>query len=183
MQLQILNFETMNYQTSTGKRRLLIIFSIVFSCLAFCRNNIFAQSVTPSILSTTGDYYANAAGSLSWTLGEPVIETYSDATNILTQGFQQTAYSITAVNNIPQPGLNISVFPNPFISAFTISSDGSKQLYAEIVDESGRMLFKKTLSIGNTQMNVSSLSDAIYILKVYDNSGLPVRTFKIEKTK
>lgn len=50
---------------------------------------LMAQSVSPEVVSSAGDYYEGANGSLSWTLGEIATETYSNGTNILTQGFQQ----------------------------------------------------------------------------------------------
>ena len=50
---------------------------------------LMAQSVSPEVVSSAGDYYEGSNGSLSWTLGEIATETYSNGTNILTQGFQQ----------------------------------------------------------------------------------------------
>ncbi|MBC8488731.1 MAG: hypothetical protein H8D45_22130 [Bacteroidetes bacterium] len=50
---------------------------------------VAAQSLSPEVIASSGDYYENANASLSWTLGEIATETYSNASNILTQGFQQ----------------------------------------------------------------------------------------------
>jgi len=50
---------------------------------------ILAQSVSPEVVSSAGDYYENANVSLSWTLGEIATETYTNGNIILTQGFQQ----------------------------------------------------------------------------------------------
>jgi len=50
---------------------------------------LIAQSVSPEVISSAGDYYEGANASLSWTLGEIATETYDNGTNILTQGFQQ----------------------------------------------------------------------------------------------
>lgn len=55
---------------------------------------LMAQSVSPEVVSSAGDYYEGANASLSWTLGEISTETYDNGTNILTQGFQQP-YGIT----------------------------------------------------------------------------------------
>lgn len=48
-----------------------------------------AQSVSPEVISSSGDYFEGSNGSLSWTLGEIATETFSNGNNILTQGFQQ----------------------------------------------------------------------------------------------
>ncbi|NOX47177.1 MAG: hypothetical protein GXO89_09395 [Chlorobi bacterium] len=50
---------------------------------------ISAQSVSPEVVASAGDYYENGNLSISWTLGEIATETYSNGGIILTQGFQQ----------------------------------------------------------------------------------------------
>jgi hypothetical protein len=50
---------------------------------------VAAQSLSPEVIASSGDYYENANASLSWTLGEIATETYSAGGSILTQGFQQ----------------------------------------------------------------------------------------------
>ncbi|MEZ5082109.1 MAG: hypothetical protein R2750_01450 [Bacteroidales bacterium] len=50
---------------------------------------IYAQSVSPEVISSAGDYYEGTNVSLSWTLGEIATETYTNGNVILTQGFQQ----------------------------------------------------------------------------------------------
>ncbi len=58
-----------------------------------------AQSVSPQVVASSGDYYQGTNASLSWTLGEIATETYSNGSIILTQGFQQpVSVSITGIN-------------------------------------------------------------------------------------
>ena len=58
-----------------------------------------AQTASPQVVASSGDYYQGANASLSWTLGEIATETYSNGSNILTQGFQQpVSVSITGIN-------------------------------------------------------------------------------------
>lgn len=52
-------------------------------------STLTAQSLTPQVIATGGGYQSNAAGSLSFTIGETNIHTLNSATHILTQGFQQ----------------------------------------------------------------------------------------------
>jgi FlaG/FlaF family flagellin (archaellin) len=42
------------------------------------------------VLSTAGDYYTGASSTLSVTIGEPVVETYTSGSVILSTGFQQS---------------------------------------------------------------------------------------------
>jgi len=58
-----------------------------------------AQTVSPEVISTSGDYFSNASASLSWTLGELATETLTAGNITLTQGFQQTySLQITGIN-------------------------------------------------------------------------------------
>jgi len=63
-----------------------VIISLVTILIPFL---ITAQSVSPEVISSSGDYFEGANASLSWTLGEIATETLSAGDIILTQGFQQ----------------------------------------------------------------------------------------------
>ena len=70
-----------------------IIFAIMIPAFAN------AQTTSPEVVAAAGDFFSNNTHSLSWTLGEIAIETYSGTTAVLTQGFQQpVTVSITGVN-------------------------------------------------------------------------------------
>lgn len=47
--------------------------------LLLCASHIHAQSLPAQVISTSGDNFMMTNGSLEWTLGEIMIETYSDA--------------------------------------------------------------------------------------------------------
>ncbi len=61
---------------------------IVF-ILALIANFSMAQVLSPTVVATGGGYFATASASVSFTIGETVIESYSAGSVGLTQGFQQ----------------------------------------------------------------------------------------------
>ncbi len=65
-------------------KKLITILTVMVISIA-----LTAQSVSPEVVASAGDYYENGNVSLSWTLGEISTETYSNGGVILTQGFQQ----------------------------------------------------------------------------------------------
>ncbi|MGP8215379.1 MAG: T9SS type A sorting domain-containing protein [Bacteroidia bacterium] len=139
-------------------------------------------TLKPDVITTTGGYYANSAGSLSWTMGEPISETVSDTTNTLTQGFQQGAYSVVSVvNESTQSTINISVYPNPVTSLLNIRSDSSDPFRAEIIDLEGNIIDERLFENGQGQIDLSNLSDAMYLLGVYDKDGNRIKVYKIQK--
>jgi hypothetical protein len=139
-------------------------------------------TLKPDVVTTTGGYYANSAGSLSWTMGEPISETVSDSNNTLTQGFQQGSYFVVSVvDELAKPSINISVYPNPVTSLLNIKSNSSDPLRAELVDLQGRTVYEQVFENGQGQIDISNRSDAMYILGVYDNNGNRIKVFKIQK--
>ena len=62
---------------------------ICFTTFLLITSHLFAQSIERDVVASSGDYFENANGSLSWTLGELATETYISGNAILTQGFQQ----------------------------------------------------------------------------------------------
>ena len=139
-------------------------------------------TLKPDVVTTTGGYYANSAGSLSWTMGEPISETFSDTSNTLTEGFQQGSYlKVSVVNEVAQPTINISVYPNPVTSLLNIKSDSNVPFHAEIIDMQGNVVYDQSFENGQGQVDLSNLSDAAYLLEAFDKDGNRIKVFKIDK--
>ncbi|HXP52829.1 MAG TPA: T9SS type A sorting domain-containing protein [Bacteroidia bacterium] len=139
-------------------------------------------TLKPDVVTTTGGFYSNSAGSLSWTMGEPISETVSDTSNTLTQGFQQGAYSVVSVvDEIAPPTINISVYPNPVTSFLNIKSDSGDPFRAEVIDLQGNIVYEQAVENGQGQIDINNLPDAMYLLGVYDKNGNRIKVFKIQK--
>jgi hypothetical protein len=67
------------------------LLTIIFIC---CLSTTWAQSLSPTVIASSGGYFEGTNASLSWTLGELATETLDNGSNILTQGFQQPVEGI-----------------------------------------------------------------------------------------
>lgn len=153
-----------------------IIGIVLFVAFLFC-GRLFAQEV----ISSQGDYYSNGVGSLSFTIGEPIGETYSGASYDLTQGFQQVALKATLVEELTND-VNIQVYPNPVVNYLTINmGDYQNQATFTLYDTQGKLL--KTEKIKNTfsTINFSIYAKGVYFLSVLDNQYKKLKTYKIIK--
>ncbi len=76
-----------------------------------------AQSLTPSVIASSGAFVSNTNGSLSYTVGEmTMVQTFSANGNILTQGFQQPNESMVGLIDITHDDFgSLVVYPNPAI--------------------------------------------------------------------
>lgn len=89
------------------KNFFLVIFALALIALPF---NLKAQQV----IASAGGYYQSEDLSLSWTVGEPVVETFTGSNVILTQGFQQPySFYLQQILNIPMGWSGISSYLNP----------------------------------------------------------------------
>ena len=89
------------------KKILSFLFIIAFAFLSF-------QAKAQQVIASAGGYYEGENISLSWTLGEPVTETFSAGGVILTQGFQQPYnFYIQQILNIPAGWSGVSSYIDP----------------------------------------------------------------------
>lgn len=68
------------------------------------------------VISTTGGFIESSEGSVSWTIGEPIIMTEGSGNNLVTQGFQQPQLA-RAIPTIDQWGMIILLL---LISCFSV---------------------------------------------------------------
>lgn len=144
--------------------------SLLLILFVFSVTGLFAQSVSPQVIATAGNYSENGGISLSWTLGEPVIETATGTGVILTQGFQQPDYNIVVVEHIPASNLDVNVFPNPTSGNLQIEWTGSIQTPAVIslYDMNGKELLVSKVTTSNQTgiLNLTEYANAQYVLKI-----------------
>lgn len=143
-----------------------------------------AQSVSPDVIASAGDFYSNASGSISWTLGEPMGETYTSANNILTQGFQQPWDFGTSVAT--QSPVNADLFPNPTNDLVNIQfGNNSNGTYViEVCNTLGQVLTTTQYTASpsaRTTVSLFNYSDGIYFITVRKTDGTETSTFKINK--
>ena len=153
-----------------------------YSLLGIPINMVFASVYSQEVVATAGDHYTGDSFSISFTIGEPVIETFESSETILTQGFQQSDLTVTRIHD---PGLllfEIKVYPNPTKSAITvsISEKDDPHLTFRLVDTSGKILFKGEFYDRQTTIRFNRLPPATYFLHILDQS-MQIATYKIIK--
>ena len=155
-----------------------IFVSCIFS-LAFTAN---AQSVTPQVVATSGDFYNGSSASLSWTLGEVAVDTYIGSSNQLTQGFQQPEIRFSELEDFAQD-LVVSLYPNPASSLVNLQiANNSETLQLEMYDASGKLILSDAyVSNENHPIYLTGLADGFYLLKISSPTTGHLKTLKIQK--
>jgi protease II len=151
-------------------------FYLFISVIGVIHFNINAQEV----IATSGDFFQNANGSLSWTLGEPVIETFTAGSNVLTQGFQQSRYSSLSIFEIENTDISISIAPNPTSDNIVLNINMFEDIDYGLYDFTGRLLKTSKVYAEETDISMSDLSYSSYFLIIKKGNQI-IKTFQIIK--
>lgn len=161
---------------------LFLIFTLVF---IFSRSTAHCQSVTPFVIASAGGYFVSSNAQISWTLGEVVTSTFTTGNSVLTQGFQQNTYFITAINEVAEHSINICAYPNPASNYIKIEWQATDptDIIIHITNNQGVCLMEKRVSSSEsqTEIDLSNFPNSIYILTISNGSGKKLKTLKIVK--
>jgi len=157
-----------------GLKRILFL-PLYFFILSFSS----AQSLSHSVIGATGAEFTSANGSLSWTLGETMTETYQKTNGIFTQGFQQPNSSKKETR------VGIFVYPNPTPDYLFVEPNEAGEFQFEIFNLNGQTLInKKSVLNTATQIHRIDLLDfraALYFLRVTNRTTGKSSIYKIIK--
>ena len=142
-----------------------------------------AQSISPEVIASAGDHYDNGTTQLSWTLGEVVIDTYDNGSNILTQGFHQTQLTVTSIEeNLADVRMNL--YPNPTSEYLNISlRNNEKDINLQLFDMTGRLVHKDVINAHDTKyvLPMQSVATGKYLIQMQTEDGKMNSTHQVVK--
>jgi hypothetical protein len=147
---------------------------VLFSIFAFI--SVSAQEV----VSTQGESYSNASAKIDFTIGEVVINTGTDGTNELTQGFHQTNWNFVGLEDYA-PDYKATIFPNPTQDVLNIRTSTFENVTYTLYDAQGKLVIQNILTAEQTPVQVSQLAPGSYSLTL-NNETQNLKIFKLVKT-
>ena len=158
---------------------------ILFVIGILCMLSVSGQQLSPEVISSAGDYFVGTNATLSWTIGEDVIETFTGTNCILTQGFQQPFISVTGIKKLEEKNLEIKVFPNPasdFLNVRFIATE-KIDLIIELIDLNGKVLLNEKVVTYPliTQISLKYVKPGSYFLRIRTVNGEILEIYKIQK--
>ena len=140
-------------------------------------NSIHSQEV----VSTQGETYSSPNAIIDFTVGEVVINTVSDGTNNITQGFHQTNWNFVGLEN-HTPSFEAIIFPNPTSEVLNIRASAFENVIYTLYDAQGKLIVKDKLTAEQTLILVSQLATGSYSITL-NNPTQNLKTFKLIKTQ
>lgn len=144
---------------------------------------LFSKSWAQEVISSAGANHSSPNLQVSWTIGEPMVETFTGGGTILTQGFHQSKLVITAIDPLPLAGFELEVYPNPTSGVIKIklNKGNISKLRFFLYNSQGEQILRQEFSNQTEQINMQLLAPGYYILKIESDTDTPVQTFKIVK--
>lgn len=147
------------------------------TALLYCLATVFALAQVQFVVASGGDVFTSAGGSLEWTLGEPISETFQKSHGILTQGFHQTFETESTGKT------GIVIYPNPTPDFLFVRTPAPGNYQIELFNLHGVKLLSgqdpSALADNLYQLDVQGLEAAVYLLRVKNISSGRLFTFKI----
>lgn len=144
----------------------------------------YAQSLDRDVIAAAGDDVRSQAGSLSWTLGEPVSEVHAHHAGYLTHGFQQPfAIRVTSVQ--PSEDNGLVLYPNPVKDILVLEATHRGKYDVQLFNTRGERIVTKQIDVSGTHvqhyLNMETLATALYILRITNTATRKTYISKIEK--
>lgn len=159
---------------------------LFFFFLTFSASGILVgQSISRELLSNSGDHYSNSSGMISWSIGEPLSETYTGTSEIITQGFHQSRIEVLAIDE-NNNHVDVKVYPNPTHDYINLTFMGKHKGYTvHLFDFQGKVIreLKIDESVSNKLINLSTEASGTYLLKLTGSEQKSMNTYKIQKLK
>ena len=161
------------------KKYLFILFLITGGAITAA-----AQSLSPTVLSSSGGFESSEGTSLSWTTGEVMIQSFSEGSIMLSQGFQQGNITVsTAVDEMSESAMDVQIYPNPVNDILNMEFKNmvDHTIQLNLVDLTGKTVLRKEFSqpSNTVRLNLSSVSSGSYMLEV--RAAEKRKVFKIVK--
>lgn len=119
-----------------------------------------------NVCGSAGEYFEKSAGSLSWTVGEAVIETLEGSLHFFTQGFGQPEEVITVAEELKKED-KILVYPNPFQTELNIRIDDfSEPVAGTIYSNTGQALKSFILNDSVSKLQLNELKPGMYFIRL-----------------
>lgn len=156
---------------------------MLLACFSFIAYQ--AQTVTPVLVSNDGGYSSLSNGSISWSIGEPISETYNGPNQILTMGFHQPELNVSTLIKEQGNGSEILVFPNPVRDELTLNLSGlrSGKYEVSLNDVSGKLIYQTECNIEENastfKLKMLEMAAGNYFIRV--NNSNYNKTVKITK--
>jgi len=139
----------------------------------------YGQSISNEVITSSGETLINSTNEIDYSIGEITIETHSNSSNTITQGFHQPltiSVNIQELTDSPE----MVIYPNPASEiVYIVISNNDQKFIANIYSIEGKLIESKSIS-KETSFNTSNYASGKYLITLKQNDQL-IKTYQIIK--
>ena len=135
------------------------LFAVLFCSNLLCHGQ--------SLISTQGNVLSSNNVQVDFSIGETMIQTYTNQHHTVTQGFHQPQAKTTSLEQAISQAAEVQAFPNPTNGELMISSKLEPLEKIRLYDAKGQTLLNLSfISTTYATFNISGYPSGIYFLRV-----------------
>jgi len=134
-----------------------------------------SQSLSPTVVSSSGGFYSSSNAMLSFTVAEmTMVQTFTSTStgDILTQGFQQPELNSVGIDEHELAAGDIIAYPNPTSGAFSLQYNANDDAERDIIiyNSIGQIVLQKTYhqisGLNKIDFNLSQFTQGMYMVEL-----------------
>lgn len=146
-----------------------------------------AQNSDLKIVSANGGSAQLESIQLDWTVGELSITGIQNSSTLITQGFHQSNFKLTAIDDLEAAVGEIKVYPNPTTDflEMKLEFDRGRSISIRMIDAVGRMVWSDEVSgqLIARSISMKQFPAGNYFLHFLVDGNAYHQTLKIQKLK
>ena len=145
--------------------------------------SLLSQTTSPDVIISSGEVIESADGSISWTIGENLIETINTTDLSLLQGYQEIEDNPVAIETIETENTLMLIYPTETEGIVNVVFEGSATAHFKgcLVDILGKLCAYYEFDQSYNQIDLSAYAHGMYLLSITDSENKPVREIKLFK--
>jgi len=155
----------------------LITYGVLFT--SFCT---WAQTIDRTLLSNGGEPMENSQIRLNFSIGEPIVGLVGTGENTIDQGFW-SGYIFLDAPSENDTNDDLILFPVPVVDILHIVPGENEVIGLRVFSLNGQQVMNRILTDNGPeiQVNMTQLSNATYVARIFVRGENRARTFKIIK--
>lgn len=134
-------------------------------------------------INASGGDASGSGGKVAYSIGQAVYTTNTGSTGSVAQGVQHAYEIVTVGIRNTESNIFLTAFPNPTTDQLTLRIDdyGNERLSYQLYDMEGKLLYDAEIASQQTQIDMSNLPKASYLLTIVNQPDQKVQSFRIVK--
>jgi len=142
--------------------------------------SLYAQSLSPQVIASSGTVFSNASARLEFTIGEVATHSISTGGTTLTQGFHQPEIHFTSIEDYSSDFI-FTLYPNPTEQFVTVESSKESMMQVHVYDALGKAILTSPVFGQKTTIDLQTLAAGSYILRVTTEEGKHLHSYTVIK--